>query len=134
MRGVLAIACALLFGACATAAPAPVKHVVTAPVAASSAAVEAASAEPPVEEEPEEEITEAPPAAPVATAACNPQKPFEYLIRTSYIPVKQKKKEHEKALRFRTTTYGYVKGFGEPAWNNTVAKSQVVSATVFGCR
>lgn len=132
MRSLLLISGALVVGACATAATPKVRRVsaLPPPPAASSAVIEASSAEPPEEEE-EEEVA-APPAPPIATPACNPQTAFPYLIRTAYIPVKTKKAEFEKALRFRTTTYGYVKGFGDPKWNSTLAKNEVVSTSVFG--
>jgi hypothetical protein len=134
MRGAVPIAFALAVGACATTVRVPERRVsaLPPPVAASSAPVEASSSASEVDEdEPEEEVAPpAPPPPPVAS--CNPQKPFEYLIRSSYIPVKIKKKEHEKALRWRTTQYGYVKGFGDASWNSTLAKDQAVSTTFFG--
>ncbi len=68
------------------------------------------------------------PPAPV----CNPQQAFDWLNRQSYIPVKTKKKEHERALKFRTETYGRVKGYGDASWNTTLARDAAVDVTVFG--
>ncbi len=134
MRAAFAIAGALVVGACATTAKVPERRAraLPPPVAASAAPVEAASAAPPEDEPEEEEVAPAPSAAPTPVAACNPQKAFQYLIRSSYIPVKTKKQEHEKALKWRTTQYGYVKGFGEASWNSKLAKDEVVATTVFG--
>lgn len=134
------VALALLLGACASTARAPERHVSALPPkpAASVAPVEATSTQPVVEEAAEEEEEEATPAPPTTVepaplvTSCNPQTAFPYLIRSSYIPVKEKPKEHEKALKFRTTTYGYVKGFGDPSWNGALARDQVVATTVFG--
>lgn len=117
-----------------------------APKAASAAHLEAspapspsasASEAPEVDDEDDVALAPAPSASPSAVVAptgavCNPQQAFEWLERKSYIPVNQRKKEHEKALRFRTQNYGYVKGFGDPSWNTTKAKDESVSVTVFG--
>jgi hypothetical protein len=138
-RGAVAIALAVLWGACASNAPPP-PHVASAvppkPVA-SSANVEASPSASVEEDDDNDEEESAAPAAsstapPIATALCNAQKPFEFLLRKNYIPVKTKQKEHEKALRFRTTHYGSVKGFGDPSWSKITAKSESVAATVFG--
>lgn len=136
----LGIACG---GASSSSAPRSAPTTTIASPRASVAAVEASassapSAElPPAASESVEPIASAEPgpaasASPPAGPVCNPQKAFGFLIRKSYIPVSVKKQAHEKALRFRATTYGSVKGFGDPAWNATLAKSQVVSTTVFG--
>ncbi len=144
LRGVVAIAFALVWGACATAPPPRETHSAALPPkpAASSAVVE--SFVPPVSSgsamDDDDEDEEAPAAsasvvasaAPVATAVCNPQKAFEFLIRKNYIPVKTKTKQHEKALRYKTVTYGSVKGVGDGSWNKTTAKSETVATTVFG--
>ena len=143
LRGAAAIALALFWGACASTAPPPPRVASALPPkpAASSAIVEAsatpsASVDEEHDDDDDEEvapITSASVSAPpIATAACNPQKAFEFLIRKNYIPVKTKQKEHEKALRYKTTTYGSVKGFGDASWIKTAAKSEVVATTVFG--
>ena len=63
---------------------------------------------------------------------CTPQQPFEFLVRKSYIPVSLKKKEFARSLEWRTKQYGYVKGFGDKAWNATKPKDHTVSITIFG--
>lgn len=67
-----------------------------------------------------------------AVPVCQPQQAFEFLIRKNYTPVKTKKKEFAKSLEYRTTHYGYVKGFGDKSWNPTKAKDHSVSITLFG--
>lgn len=130
---------AMTWLACAAPAAKPSAPRPTTPaVAASSAphleASPAASHEPDDHDDDDEPAPVAPSASVVASpkAACNPQQAFEFLERKSYIPVKTKKAEHDKALRFRTENYGYVKGFGDPSWNATPAKDNAVATTVFG--
>jgi len=147
LRAPFALAISFAWVACASRAPGPAPKSAPAPIAASAAHLEASptpsasastSAEP---EDDDEEVATTEPApsaspssvvAPVPSALCNPQQPFEWLERKSYIPVSQRKKEHEKALRFRTQTYGYVKGFGDASWNPTKPKDEAVATTVFG--
>jgi hypothetical protein len=150
LRRVVVPSLALSFGACAGARPDATLHV--APPRASSPRLEAArplqasvsapargDGAPAGHDEHEAHDDDGPPSVPAAPSAapagglvCNPQAAFEWLERKSYIPVKAKKKEHERALRYRTETYGYVKGFGEPSWSAVHAKDEAVSVTVFG--
>lgn len=151
LRSVSLVALSLAWVACVSRAPAPPPAAPVAPKAASATHLEASptpvasvstSAEPEVDDD-EDVVITAPSAspstvvapttgAPTLGAVCNPQQAFEWLERKSYIPVKQRKKEHDKALRFRTETYGYVKGFGDPTWNAMKAKDEAVVTTVFG--
>ncbi len=48
---------------------------------------------------------------------CRLQKPLPFLVRGNYTPIGAHKELHDKAVRFRTEHYGYVKGFGDPKWN-----------------
>jgi hypothetical protein len=141
VRSALVIAFALTWGACAgnreRQRPATPSFVAALPPkpAAASASIEATHAEEEPDDDDEDEAPIAAPSASVsmpATPVCNPQKPFDYLIRKNYIPVKTKTKEHEKALRFRSETYGSIKGYGDPSWNKVTAKSEAVSTTFFG--
>ncbi|MBI2393856.1 MAG: M15 family metallopeptidase [Deltaproteobacteria bacterium] len=137
------ITLAVAWLACAAPAGKPAAPRPTAPpIAASSAPhLEAspAASHAPDEHDEHDDDDEPPPVAPSASivapataAACNPQQAFEFLERKSYIPVKTKKAEHDKALKFRTQNYGWVKGFGEQSWNPTPAKANAVAITVFG--
>jgi len=138
MRGLATVVLATLIGACASrdrqGAVTPMAALPPKPAAA-SATVEATHAH---EDEADEDDVETEPApAPtaeplLATPVCNAQKPHDFLIRKNYIPVKTKAKEHERALRYRTETYGSVKGFGDPSWSKVAAKSETVQTTFFG--
>lgn len=137
LRGAAAIAFAMSWAACISRErERPVTPHVAAlppPPAAASATVEAVHAEEDEEDEPEPEPAASVVAEPIpASPVCNPQKPYDFLIRKNYIPVKTKTKEHEKALRYRTETYGSVKGFGDPSWSKVTAKSETVATTFMG--
>jgi hypothetical protein len=68
-------------------------------------------------------------AAPEPTSACNEQAPQPFLVRASYIPIASRKSEHDRAIRYRTEHYGYVKGFGKKEWNLTRPDANAVDAT-----
>ncbi|MGZ3423297.1 MAG: M15 family metallopeptidase [Polyangiales bacterium] len=131
MRRAVALAIAVGIGCAATeSSQPPIKA--PAPVAASSGEREMG---------PTSELPETPSAAPVESATpvasveppkpvCTPQEPFEFLVRKNYIPVKTRKKEHQKALEFRTKTYGSVKGVA--SGDAAPAKDKAVQITLFG--
>lgn len=144
LRATTVLGLSLGWLACVTTTPPP-KARVSTPPSASVAKIEAlpapslepsasSSAQPPDDDDEGNAVIGAPSAsaAPVGSAVCNPQQAFEWLERKSYVPVSQRKKEHEKALRFRTEQYGFVKGFGDPGWNAKKARDEAVATTVFG--
>jgi hypothetical protein len=143
------VACASVSRSTPTARPTPpARPTPVAPVAPSETAVasasspEARSAEETVDEadlldehggdDPVDEAPTAAEAVPSPNLACAPQSPLPFLIRSAYSPVSAKKQAFERALRYRTETYGHVKGFGDPAWNPTAAKAHAVKVELFG--
>lgn len=135
MRGARSVAFvfAVAVGCAATEPTRPATPIVS-PVAASSGDREMG---------PTSEVPETPTAAPVEVIApvssvsveppkpvCHAQEAFEFLIRKNYIPVKTRKKEHQKALDYKTKTYGSVKGVA--AGDATPAKNKAVQITLFG--
>jgi D-alanyl-D-alanine carboxypeptidase len=85
----------------------------------------------------------APPAAPTATvepaSLCNEQAPQPFLAGAHFDSfnatggtAREWKQLLDKAVRYRTEQYGYVKGFGDEAWNVSTAAEQTRVVTFFG--
>ncbi len=73
---------------------------------------------------------------------CNEQTPQDFLIRGSYLVVPGTGREeaarrravHARAIEYRTRQYGYVEGFGQPAWNRLEPTHYVKAGRFFGVR
>ena len=63
---------------------------------------------------------------------CNDQRAQEFLVRKNFIPIASHRAEHDKALRYRITEYGRVKGFGNKGLNARTAAEQVVATRFMG--
>jgi hypothetical protein len=141
----LASSLPLAFAACGPSSP-PVTA--TAPVIASASAPAPTVASLPAPSssiaiaDPPASATVAP--APSASAsaapsepACQPQEAQSFLVRGNYIPkwnapADEKKKaaeNHQRAIRYRTESYGYVPGFGKPDMNPHGPLHYVVETT-----
>lgn len=78
--------------------------------------------------------------APVA--ACNEQRPLDFLIRSNWqIKARMSREEIERrrelaarAVRFRTEHYGYFPGFGQPEWNPRSPMENASSTRFMGIR
>lgn len=66
----------------------------------------------------------APPAS-----ACNEQKPQDFLIRSNFLHAKG---GNERAIQYRTDTYGWFKGFGHPGPDAKPPSANVVTTTFMG--
>jgi hypothetical protein len=73
-----------------------------------------------------------PPSAANATSACNEQQPQDFLVRSNFL--KGGHEGLERAIQWRTDTYGYFPGFGRPGPDAQPAKSFVVGTTFMGLR
>jgi hypothetical protein len=97
--------------------------------------------------EPSEPVTNAaavaPPAAPTAAvepaSLCNEQTPQSFLIDAHFDSfnetggtLREWKQILGRAVRYRTEQYGYVKGFGDRAWNTSTPTDQARAVTFFG--
>jgi hypothetical protein len=108
------------------------------PPAASSSANEAA-ASPPTEAPASEASVEAGTAtasepdaaasAPATQSACNEQPPQDFLVRGNF---RKKPGGNERAIQYRTDTYGYFKGFGRAPAETRAPSSYVVDTTFMG--
>src|SRR5690349_1748837 len=115
-----------------TSASAAAPSVVAPAAAATSAAVaQAAPSAPPT----------APAPAPAAEPAslCNEQTPQAFLVNAHFDSfnatggtAREWKQILDKAVRYRTEQYGYVKGFGKEAWNASTPTDQARVVTFFG--
>ncbi|RYZ09742.1 MAG: M15 family peptidase [Myxococcales bacterium] len=85
----------------------------------------------------------APPSAPTPsiepTSHCNEQAPQSFLMDAHFDSffaaggsAREWKRVLEKAVRYRTQEYGYVKGFGDKAWNASTPSDQASVVTFFG--
>ena len=82
----------------------------------------------------------APAAAPAPpTSLCNEQKAQPFLINAHFDSfnamggnAREWQEVLDKAVRYRTERYGYVKGFGEKAWNASTPVDQAQAVTFFG--
>ncbi|MDF3070740.1 MAG: hypothetical protein K0R38_6341 [Polyangiaceae bacterium] len=90
-----------------------------------------------------EAATVAPSAAPKTPlqpqSLCNEQTPQPFLVRAhfdSYVAAggtaREWKELLDKAVRYRTEQYGYVKGYGKKAWNASTPAEQTGLVTFFG--
>lgn len=70
-----------------------------------------------------------PPPSPLPAKGCLAQAPQPFLIRQNY---RQTPGGLDAAIAYRTETYGYVPGFGDPAQNPMAPKDDSVTTTVFG--
>ena len=64
-----------------------------------------------------------------ATSACNEQKPQDFLIRGNFLHTRG---GNERAIQYRTDTYGWFKGFGHPGPDAQPPTANVVSTTFMG--
>jgi D-alanyl-D-alanine carboxypeptidase len=105
------------------------------------------SATAPVAAEPPAAVTKAaaiaPPAAPATPAEppslCNEQTPQPFLVSAHFDAfnaaggtAREWEQVLDKAVRYRTERYGYVKGFGDAAWNASTPAEQARVVTFFG--
>jgi hypothetical protein len=65
-------------------------------------------------------------------AACNDQAPQDFLVRSNFL--KGGREGLQRAIQYRTDTYGYFKGFGHPSADAQPPSSYVVSTTFMGLR
>jgi hypothetical protein len=118
---------------------------------ASAASPSASAVQPgvivPVAVKPPIAVTEAPAMAPPAAPStpveppslCNDQTPQPFLVDAHFDSfnatggtARQWKEVLAKAVRYRTERYGYVKGFGDEAWNASTPADQARVVTFFG--
>jgi hypothetical protein len=125
--------------ACAAAAPAPPSSAAASPrpeptPAASSssapspdadAAVDAVAAEP--AEGGADASTDTVPAAPVS--ACNEQSPQDFLVRSNFL---KSPGGNQRAIQYRTETYGFFPGFGRPGADSRPPSAYTVDTTFMG--
>jgi len=90
------------------ATPEPDAAVVAAPMSSSSVA----TAEPPA-----------------PSSACNEQKPQDFLVRGNFLHTPG---GNERAIQYRTDTYGWFKGFGHPGPDAKAPSTYVVSTAFMG--
>jgi hypothetical protein len=67
---------------------------------------------------------------PAPPSACTEQAPQDFLIRGNFL--KEGPSGNERAIQYRTDTYGYFKGFGHPAPGAQSPGAQVVDTTFMG--
>jgi hypothetical protein len=145
------IASAVL-AACAASAPTYPSH--AAPPASSAAAASASASEAGVSPPPEEVASSSPTVAdagptsprsgtsaeadasvvadaqvPGSASACNEQPPQDFLVRGNF---RKTPNGNERAIQYRTDTYGYFKGFGHPGADAQPPSHYVVDTTFMG--
>ncbi len=103
----------------AVGTPEPDAAVVAAPVASALGAQDASAAPP--------SSTVEAPAAP--TSACNEQKPQDFLVRGNFLHTPG---GNQRAIQYRTDTYGWFKGFGKPGPDAKPPSTYAVSTTFMG--
>jgi hypothetical protein len=64
-----------------------------------------------------------------ATSACNEQKPQDFLVRGNFLHTHG---GNERAIQYRTDTYGWFKGFGHPGPDAQAPSTYVVPTTFMG--
>jgi hypothetical protein len=64
-----------------------------------------------------------------SASACSEQPPQDFLIRGNFL---KEPKGNERAIQWRTDTYGYFKGYGKPARDAKPATASVVATTFMG--
>lgn len=101
--------------------PEPDAAVGAAPTSSAPAAADAASSNSTASE------AEAPAAAP--KSACNEQKPQDFLIRGNFLHTPG---GNQRAIQYRTDTYGWFKGFGHPGPDAQPPSTYVVTTTFMG--
>jgi len=67
-----------------------------------------------------------------AVAHCGPQQAQEFLIRGSYSPISTHRDAHEKVVRYRAETYGFLPGLTPAGWGSEPASAQISSTTFMG--
>ncbi|MDY0060333.1 MAG: M15 family metallopeptidase [Myxococcota bacterium] len=80
--------------------------------------------------------------APKPTWSCREQPPQPFLIRRNYTPrrgmsdaeLRACRQRHQDAIRYRSKTYGYFKGFGSPTDNPRTPWQQSTVTTFFGLK
>lgn len=65
----------------------------------------------------------------VPTSACNEQKPQDFLIRGNFLHAPG---GNQRAIQYRTDTYGWFKGFGKPGPDAKPPSAYVVTTTFMG--
>jgi hypothetical protein len=120
--------------ACAAAAPAPASGPPPALVPSPSASAPVLQDAGPAEDAPvatavTDAGTDAPvvPAAP--TSACNDQSPQDFLVRGNFLKTPG---GNQRAIQYRTDTYGFFNGFGKPGPDPRPPSAFVVDATFMG--
>jgi hypothetical protein len=108
----------------AVTTPEPDAAVVAAPTSSATTASAAASTGPT-----EGLAAKAEPPATGATSACNEQKPQDFLIRGNFLHTSG---GNERAIQYRTDTYGWFKGFGHPGPDAKSPSDNVVATTFMG--
>jgi hypothetical protein len=82
----------------------------------------------------------APPTTPLeSSSSCNEQKPQSFLVDAHFDSFDatggsalEWRRILDRAVRYRTEQYGYVKGFGKKAWNASTPLDQASVVTFFG--
>jgi hypothetical protein len=69
------------------------------------------------------------PAAETSTSACNEQSPQDFLVRGNFLKTPG---GNDRAIQYRTDTYGFFPGFGRPAQGARPASASVVDVTFMG--
>jgi hypothetical protein len=138
-QSAIALIASLPVAACAGAAPAPppVPSAATVPVAPLASAPPPpsgdASADAPLASgaTTEDAATSAPEgdasASPSSASACNEQPPQDFLVRGNFL--REGAAAAQRAIQYRTDTYGYFKGFGRASADARPPSSFVVSTT-----
>lgn len=109
----------------AVSTPEPDAAVVAAPVSSSLAAADAGSASSSGGSAAKSEV----PASSAPTSACNEQKPQDFLVRGNFLHTPG---GNQRAIQYRTDTYGWFKGFGHPGPDAKAPSAYVVSTTFMG--
>jgi hypothetical protein len=116
----------------ATQSPVPTKELASSPTDAGQSS--AASAAPPAPSA--SSAASSPDASPGATSAaagasaCNEQEPQDFLVRANFL--RGGSAALERAIQYRTETYGYFKGFGHAAADAPPPTAFVVPTTFMG--
>lgn len=68
-------------------------------------------------------------APPAPTSACNEQQPQDFLVRSNFLHTPG---GNQRAIQYRTDTYGWFKGFGHPGPDAKPPSAHVVTTTFMG--
>jgi hypothetical protein len=126
--------------ACAAAAPAPpstasgpradlAQPATSAVPVELDAAVDAGPGVGPEDAGPDAPADATPSAPPAPVSACNEQSPQDFLVRGNFLKVPQ---GNQRAIQYRTDTYGFVAGFGRPGPDAKPVSASVVDTTFMG--